>query len=152
FRSAALEDRLLQWATDATADRGDRASLVNRFAEALRRDVLGEGDETDGTGRILLLVGLDGPQGDGVAAEATLRGFRIRRASPDEVTPALLGELLPRALIVPAALAERLPKDLAAPVVVLADADRQSNVVRISESRTGVLTVDADEPPTTLLD
>jgi DNA-binding response OmpR family regulator/HPt (histidine-containing phosphotransfer) domain-containing protein len=146
-----FEQRLSQWSAGGATDAAERATLVRRFTSAVRREVLGTPVDEAGPGRLLLLVGLDPARADGIGAEAVFRGLQTRCVDHEGLRAALVHELQPRAIIVPARHASELPAGLSVPVVVLTDAGSAASM-HARPAASGTVVVDADEPPTTLLD
>lgn len=97
--AAALEGAVRKWSSDPSLDRDRRATLVARFAGALREefdtDVAVAPSLAD---RRLLLVGLKDAVAVPLTTEASARGFRVERVEQDELVEAL-EDGLPHAIV-----------------------------------------------------
>lgn len=133
--AGAMEERAIRWASDASADRGERAAMLRRLARALERSFRVPDEappEESGAGRTrrLALSGITPEVAGRLTTEATMRGYEVLTLEAGGWTPRTLRELMPDALLVMAsdpAPITRAAEEAHVPVLVvesLADAGR----------------------------
>jgi DNA-binding response OmpR family regulator/HPt (histidine-containing phosphotransfer) domain-containing protein len=87
--AAALEGAVKKWVADPALDLERRAPIVERFARALRVELMGDATSPAVSGRRLLVVGLRDAVAIPIITEASSRGFQVERVTADELEEAV---------------------------------------------------------------